>query len=66
LIEIARASRGGVPDPRRLDVLANELAWAASIARMYGGDATATERFARAVEETAELARLTRRRGVAA
>jgi hypothetical protein len=51
---------GRVVDPRRLDALADELAWAAAVARIYGGDATATEEFERAVRETAELARLTR------
>jgi hypothetical protein len=59
---------GDVVDPARLEALADELAWAASIARLYGGDATATEEFEAAVRETAELARLAsaHRRGMAA
>jgi hypothetical protein len=52
----------------RLDELANELAWAAAIAAMYGGDTAATEKLERAVRESAELARITaaHRRAVAA
>lgn len=47
-------------DANQLDRLAYELVWCAAVARAYGGDATATEEFARAIERTAELARLTR------
>jgi hypothetical protein len=60
LVKLAQdaCTSGDAVDAGCLDLLADELAWAASIARLYGGDATATEEFAAAVCETAELARL--------
>ena len=36
-------------DPARLDTLADELAWAAAIALMYGGNSAATQQLERAV-----------------
>jgi len=63
LVEMAREAweAGRVVDPVRLSELAAELEWAVAIVTVYGGDATTTARFADAVDETAQLARLTRR-----
>jgi hypothetical protein len=63
LVEIAREAwlAGEVVDPHRLSRLADELAWAASFARLFGGDPLATNRLETAVRETAELAQLLRR-----
>jgi hypothetical protein len=53
---------GKVVDPNRLEQLARELDEAAALATMWGGDATATETFAREVEHCAELARVLARK----
>jgi hypothetical protein len=53
---------GAVVDPHRVSRLADELVWAASFAKLFGGDPGATERFAAKVAETAELASLLRAR----
>ena len=47
LVRLAHdASASGDPvDSVRLDVLADELAWCASIAKLYGGSSTATEAY---------------------
>jgi hypothetical protein len=60
LVELAREAyeAGKVVDPPRLEELAHELFQCAGLVKVYGGNADATERYARAVEETAELARL--------
>jgi hypothetical protein len=63
-VEIGRQAwaNGTGVDPHRLSELATELEWAASFARIFGGDATATEKYAAATAEAAELAALLRDR----